>query len=339
MANVTETSLWENGIYQIEETDVVRGGDPQAGGISNVQAQQLANRTVWLKENLQLNRQPVIKNVTANFTLGAAELLNTHVLFNITQAAKVCTLNLTNIPDNTVMSFSTITDNGLAKVLKIAAPVPILGTQKNEFSNNFYLYSGEMVTLLYSGDNLYIIDGNVNNDTVGEVIYKYTPPYLSVPADGTLLNRAEYPRLWQYVNNYCSPITDALWIMAPPTNMIKNRGLFSTGNGTTTFRVPDLRGLFIRALDRGRGMDPDRVPNGEQSGSFQDQSVMHHTHSYMDIYYSEAWGQVPVPGNFGSNKSDNDNSGHQMERQTGTNQHQANETRPRNIAISAFIKI
>jgi len=46
MSNVTETALWEAGIYQIQTTDPVLGG---ANGIANVQARQLANRTSWLK--------------------------------------------------------------------------------------------------------------------------------------------------------------------------------------------------------------------------------------------------------------------------------------------------
>lgn len=47
MANVTESSIWESGVYQIETTDPVLGG---ANGIANVQAKQLANRTAWLKQ-------------------------------------------------------------------------------------------------------------------------------------------------------------------------------------------------------------------------------------------------------------------------------------------------
>jgi hypothetical protein len=45
MANVTETSTWETGVYQLETTDPVEGG---ALGISNTQAKQLGNRTKWL---------------------------------------------------------------------------------------------------------------------------------------------------------------------------------------------------------------------------------------------------------------------------------------------------
>ena len=49
MANVKETATWENGIYQLETTDPVLGGE---NGIDNLQARQLANRTQWLKTEI-----------------------------------------------------------------------------------------------------------------------------------------------------------------------------------------------------------------------------------------------------------------------------------------------
>ncbi|WP_295466598.1 phage tail protein [uncultured Pseudomonas sp.] len=49
MTNLTEQNQYEDGIYQIEKSDPVVGG---ADGISNRQANQLANRTRWLKTRL-----------------------------------------------------------------------------------------------------------------------------------------------------------------------------------------------------------------------------------------------------------------------------------------------
>lgn len=46
MANLTEINNWEPAIYQLAPADPVEGG---AGGISNLQAKQLANRTKYLK--------------------------------------------------------------------------------------------------------------------------------------------------------------------------------------------------------------------------------------------------------------------------------------------------
>ncbi len=49
MANLVETSIYETGIYQIEQSDPVMGGP---NGISNKQAIQLGNRTLWLKNKI-----------------------------------------------------------------------------------------------------------------------------------------------------------------------------------------------------------------------------------------------------------------------------------------------
>jgi hypothetical protein len=50
MANLTEIANWETGIYQIETTDLVLGGP---AGVANLQPKQLANRTSWLKQQVE----------------------------------------------------------------------------------------------------------------------------------------------------------------------------------------------------------------------------------------------------------------------------------------------
>lgn len=50
MADLPESEVWEEGIYQIEKIDPVLGGED---GISNRQAKQLANRTRYLKKQVQ----------------------------------------------------------------------------------------------------------------------------------------------------------------------------------------------------------------------------------------------------------------------------------------------
>lgn len=49
MANLVETSRWESGIYQFETSDPVMGGP---NGIDNLPTRELANRTLWLKNEL-----------------------------------------------------------------------------------------------------------------------------------------------------------------------------------------------------------------------------------------------------------------------------------------------
>lgn len=40
-----------------------------------------------------------------------------------------------------------------------------------------------------------------------------------------------------------------------------------SGDGSTTFNVPDLRGEFIRGVDAGRGVDPARALGSKQVGT------------------------------------------------------------------------
>lgn len=49
MANLQESAKWEDGIYRIELTDPVVGGED---GIDNIQAKQLGNRTLYLKKKV-----------------------------------------------------------------------------------------------------------------------------------------------------------------------------------------------------------------------------------------------------------------------------------------------
>lgn len=69
MANLTETPVYESGVFRLETTTPVKGGAPVVSGgvptdgFSNVQAQQLANRTAYLKEavdDLVLEKEQVL---------------------------------------------------------------------------------------------------------------------------------------------------------------------------------------------------------------------------------------------------------------------------------------
>ncbi|WP_199720910.1 phage tail protein [Neisseria chenwenguii] len=62
MANLTETSRWEAGIYQLETSDPVMGGP---NGIDNRPTRELANRTLWLKNEIAKAVQSIGSNKTA----------------------------------------------------------------------------------------------------------------------------------------------------------------------------------------------------------------------------------------------------------------------------------
>jgi phage-related tail fiber protein len=69
-----------------------------------------------------------------------------------------------------------------------------------------------------------------------------TPPAGHLKANGAAISRSAYATLFAYIGT-----------------------TFGSGNGSTTFNIPDLRGEFIRGWDDGRGID-----SGRGFGAFQD---------------------------------------------------------------------
>ena len=81
-------------------------------------------------------------------------------------------------------------------------------------------------------------------------------PQWAVPMDGQLLVREDWPELWAHAQMH-SPISDANW-MADKFKRVS----YSTGDGSTTFRVPDLNGVHEDSLWAlyGRGDSGGRYP-------------------------------------------------------------------------------
>jgi phage-related tail fiber protein len=77
-----------------------------------------------------------------------------------------------------------------------------------------------------------------------------TPPNGFIKANGSVLSRSTYAALWTYAQNSENiAVSDAA----------RQDGQFSPGDGSTTFRIPDLRGNFVRGFDDSRGIDAGRV--------------------------------------------------------------------------------
>lgn len=81
---------------------------------------------------------------------------------------------------------------------------------------------------------------------VGSVIMHagQEPPPLYLKCDGVELKRAEYPELFAVIGT-----------------------TFGSGDGSTTFALPDLRGEFLRGWDDGRDVDSGRAFGSAQAGT------------------------------------------------------------------------
>lgn len=89
----------------------------------------------------------------------------------------------------------------------------------------------------------------------------YIPPY-EVVADGQLLNRVDWPDLWAYAQ-MVGVITDSVW-----RGDVSQRAKYSDGDGSTTFRVPDLNGVQLNSISSlyGRGDGGAGVAGTVQTG-------------------------------------------------------------------------
>ncbi|MBX9268738.1 tail fiber protein [Chromobacterium violaceum] len=110
--------------------------------------------------------------------------------------------------------------------------------------------------------------------------------------------------------------------------------LYGAGDGSTTFNLPDLRGEFVRGWDDGaRGIELGRA-----LGSNQLDTVGPHDHTVKRL---PDGGTLAIPGTGGTSWSyaGSVSSTNQLPLITGANTGIGSETRPRNIALLACIKI
>ncbi len=208
---------------------------------------------------------------------------------------------------NTNTGASTININGLG-----AVAIKLL--DGNDLSYG-HLRKNGIYTIAYTGSVYVLLNPS---DHVGKLAFELSntarPGYLKI--NGALLTRTTYADLWAWAQANTTIVTDANWTA-------QDWGTFSSGDGATTFRLPEFRGEFPRFFDDGRGVDTGRV-----LGRYQADNFKLHTHG-ITCYRSGASGLgVPLSGawdNTNTDVSSTDNVG-------GT------ETRPRNITLVPYIK-
>ena len=303
MANLNETAQWETGIYQLETSDPVMGGPD---GIDNRQAKQLANRTLWLKNQTE----------AANRTI--EELGNNAVA---------------RTDDQTITGAKTFQAD-------IKASASTAHAAADRYIRLGADATGAYVVNTKSGRILYLKhDGNLTYDrnrvlteadapsliTSGAVMYfaRTTAPDGWLKANGAAVSRTLYAALFQSIGT-----------------------TYGTGDGRTTFNLPDLRGEFVRGWDDGRGID-----SGRALGSAQGDAIRNITgkidsgkNGALQLFdyieptgafgVEKSWKQWTSEGNGG-----NDNIPRAITFDASSVVPTAPENRPRNIALLPCIKI
>lgn len=166
------------------------------------------------------------------------------------------------------------------------------------------------VTFRYDGTNFVKVE-YINQATattagiqtlvpIGSIIIWAVP---TIPAnylicDGAAISRTTYANLFNTIGTYYGP-----------------------GNGSTTFTLPDYRGLFLRGQDNGGSTDP-----GRYLGSYQEMSIQSHSHFISVSNETIAGGGSTIPCNRPGGI------------QINTNSVGGTETRPKNASVHFIIK-
>jgi microcystin-dependent protein len=188
-----------------------------------------------------------------------------------------------------------------------------MGIQINGQTDNISAADGSLsvggtlnVTGNITGDGSLNVTGNITGDGAvppGTLIFHCgnTAPSGFLKANGATISRSTYSALFAGIGT-----------------------TFGTGDGSTTFTLPDMRGEFPRGWDDGRGIDSGRAFGAAQGDEFK-------SHTHTRTFWSN--GAQGSPGLLTASPG---TAGGSQDPQTSSSG--GTETRPRNIALLACIK-
>jgi microcystin-dependent protein len=233
-------------------------------------------------------------------------------------------------PDGSITNDKLATTNktGLLADLTTTAKTTLVAAI-NEILSTLTSTCGLLVNLTTSAKTNLVAAINelvsINSYNVGEVKYfaMSIAPTGYLKANGAAVSRSAYASLFTAIGT-----------------------TFGVGDGSTTFNLPDLRGVFPRGWDDGRGYDTGRV-----FGSYQADDIKAHGHTFTtssngdhNHTYSQYNTSVYGSGN-GNNQPVNTtsstttgNAGTHTHTGTTDNNGSATETKVKNVALLACIK-
>lgn len=274
MTPITEVSTFDANVNLMDITDPVLGG---VAGETNNPLIGLTNRTRWLYDHLQ---HYDVVNITSSTSIVAAT--HNKKLLEIIAAGNIGLVldDIANFSLGDVLIFkSKCADKKAISITPLSGQNIVNGrTSKIKM----WMCDAELLVLMADtdGTNLFwtVVQSHGNFYNAGEDLLVRKMPFNSIVANGcnpesygALLNRNDFARLWDAVKDDAIP--DSTWLGNP----FLYRGFFGQGDGATTFRVPDLRSMFQRALDLGRGVDFAR-PDSSLPGGYEADDIKAHTH-------------------------------------------------------------
>lgn len=239
------------------------------------------------------------------------------------------TVTLPSVEDNVGYNLKRI-DNSTNQVKVVTSGLDKIRYNLDVNSNGYSLFylmgAGDFWEIAADGTGNWWPLNRKDNNPIGRTFFDtsiITPIGGYLLANGTELLRTDYPFLWDYAQKSGLLVDDS--------ERGGFEGCWTKGDGAATFRIPDLRGEFLRALDNGRGIDITteiieevETTNERQAGSWQVDEFKSHVHPNQQTINSI----VAYPGSIAAGSVEG------FTGETG-----GSETRPRNIAYPLYIKI
>jgi len=266
----------DSGIYAL--SDLVQGG---LGGDANDPLQALFDRTLYLLN--RSNSYDSIKTITGDYAFDVVDIRK--LLFFQINANKVFTLPDvstlragTRIPIKTAITgIKNLTVQAQGTQLILDGTISF-GKYTDASQPATYMHDGEFLVLVAAG-TFWMMETAIGNfHTAGESYSDRIQAKNTLVANGDPYQRADIPRVTIYAARLAGNggiVPDAQWFLLPG-GLPYYKGCYSFGNGTTTIRVPDERGVAIRNLDLGRGIDANRLYNSP--GGFENDANGPHSH-------------------------------------------------------------
>lgn len=286
----------------------------------------------------------VVTRITASKTLVADEL--GLVLIDASAGASTVTLPAANATLGVRDVIVRRVDNSGNRLTVRAS-----GTDRIRFHTHLAASGYPFLVLMGSGDWWHLRSdeagvwwpvGRFDATALGRVSFESTRQVIPggyAVLNGNLLARSDWPWLWDHAQLSGALVSEA--------TRPGNEGSWTSGDGATTFRIPDIRGEFLRVLDESRGVDINRP-----AGSSQTDALESHNHflptglgsavrpapsipdSLWDLTHDV--NAAPVSGILGTTFP---NPAYSSGNSVGDIGSFGTETRPRNIAYPARIKL
>ncbi|PTQ68132.1 phage tail protein [Pseudomonas sp. GV071] len=213
-----------------------------------------------------------VTSLTANATLTAAQM--GLVTLDASAGARTFTLPAADVSLGVVDVIVRRTDNSGNRLVVQAS-----GTDKIKFHTHLNNAGYAFLVLMGAGDWWHLRSDGAGNwmplarldsTPLGRPVFDtatvFSPGGYGA-LNGSILNRAEWPWLWDHAQASGMFTTEAA--------RVGREGGWTSGDGVATFRGPEVRGEFLRVLDESRGVEANRLIGSSAADSTR--SHFHYT--------------------------------------------------------------